>query len=127
MPSYANSTPEQLRKRLHEVESQLEKQEPELFAEMVLLRRLLAASADGGNLFNGIRSLIGAIEICLQTTGNFMTREEIFEMLSRGGFALKPNTGKYLVNDSIYYHVNKSGRLVERDEKIGLKKWHKRK
>jgi hypothetical protein len=126
MPSYANSTPEQLRARLHEVESELETAEPALFAEMQLLRRLLKAAEENTGLLEGIRSVIDAIEICLKTTGAMMTKQELVDMMSKGGFNLKPKTGKYLVADALNYHSKKSGRIVRKDDKFGLASWGSR-
>jgi hypothetical protein len=125
MPSYAKSTPEQLRKRLDEIERDLESLAPALFAEMKLVQRLLEASKTGpGTIFANVRSVIGAIELCFQIRGQWMTKQEIFDMISEGGFELKPRTGKYLIADSLNYHV-KRGRVARHGDLYGSPDWKK--
>ena len=130
MPSLSKMKPHELRKRLAELTAELQEQVPAQLDEFLLVQRLLSAAENGIEpQFAKVRGVIGAIELCLDLTGDWMTKQQIYEMMVGAGFEMKPETGRYLVSDALKYHVGR-GRIqktipdpASKLEYFGRKDW----
>ena len=121
MPSHSKSSTAQLEKDLENVTQALEAAAPDLYAEMVLLTRLLEARR--GNVENLYRDAGGKKEsviLCLQLAeGEWLTIEQILERMTKGGYPWKASTGRGLLNDGLNYYV-KIGEVLRRGDLYGL-------
>lgn len=129
MPTYAKSTKTQLRKRLAEVIRDLSAASPEgpaLVEEMQLIQRLLEAQEHGTeHMFSKVRSIVNAIELCFDLQNDWISKQEIFDMILKGGYPIKPETGKGLIRDTLNYHTG-TGRIATKGELYGKPEWLKR-
>jgi hypothetical protein len=121
MPIYSKSTPTQLRKRLQELNEELEARSPELVAEIRLVESLLKAQQSPQA--NTYASAVGpweAIDLCLNLMGDFkLTKKEIKKTILDGGYlAAKPKAAGGLINDSLNHHIEK-GRLSLKGDLVG--------
>ena len=126
MPPLEKLSDLELRKRLLDVERALA-DESTLFAEYKLIQRLLDSRELGGRpVYSGVMSVIDAIELCWEIKDSPMTRQELFEELTLGGFPLQPNTGRRLITNTLTYYVG-TGRVARHGEKFGKPIWPKSK
>jgi hypothetical protein len=122
MPSYSESTPLQLRKRLNQLIAAQEAATPELTAEIRLVRSLLAAKEDGhsGQVYSASRTPRDAIELCLNLSGDFaLTKREMVKAIIGGGYqGPKPEATYQLIGDSIRNQL-RAGYLIEQGGVVG--------
>jgi len=121
MPSYARSTPEILRRRLQELQEELEATAPALVAEIRLVEGLLKAIDTGPmSMYASARNPWDAIETCLKTSGDFtLNKKQIIQAILAGGYIIPtPKRARGLLNDSLNFHIRKN-RLMLKDDLVG--------
>jgi hypothetical protein len=122
MPTYSKSTPAQLRRRLQELEEELELACPTLVAEINLVRGLLKVADEGSaKTYASASGPKAAIDLCLDLSGDFtLTKREIIaEILAGGYMAAKPKAARGLVNDSLNHHIKKGLLHLDSKERVG--------
>jgi hypothetical protein len=113
-----------MRRRLQEVDEELERRNPALMKEKKSLESTLASmELDTDLIYSNANAPWDAIIKCLDLVGDFkLTKTEIIGEIMKGGYqAAVPKKARGLLNDSINYHVKK-GLLILRDELIGRPK-----
>jgi hypothetical protein len=128
MPIYSQMTDVQLRKRLIDLDAELEAREPEIMAEKRLIGRILSARGeeDRGRTYTSAKTPWDAINLCLSLSGNFvLTKKEMVDAIVSGGYlGPRPKAARALINDSVSYHL-REGNLVFKGDKVGLPKHEK--
>jgi hypothetical protein len=112
-----------LEKQHAQVLSELEAIAPELVKKMLLLDVMIRAAKHGmDKTYAGSRGMISAIELCLNLHEAWMSKDQITNALTAGGYPLAEGTGRMLVGDAVKYH-GKTGRLIRKGELVGLPEW----
>jgi hypothetical protein len=124
MPSYPKTTHELLRRRLQEIEEELERQAPALTKERHAILRALDSLVTDANLrYNTVTSPWEAISRVLDDKGDWkISKKDIIGEIMAGGYqASAPKKARGLLNDSLNHHIKK-GFLSLRGELVGRPK-----
>lgn len=115
----------ELQQSLADLNAQLERKEPELTAEIRLVRVLLESKSKNQSplTFASCRTPSDAIDLALDLNGDFkLTKADLVTQIVEGGYLTKkPGAARGLINVSFNHHI-KTGNLVERSGKIGRPK-----
>jgi hypothetical protein len=100
------ATPLQLKKRIEVIEREIGSRCPTLWGEReLLIKRLEALEHGEQHIFAKMKKPHEAIMLCLDLRDHAMTVDEVFQMMQRGGFPMKPLSGRGTLNDLMRYHA----------------------
>lgn len=124
MPTYSSMSRFQLKKRLQELQQQLEAAAPSLVSEMKEVENQMAlreaAEVPKTQTFADCVGPQAAVERCLDLYGDFtMSKKQIISCVLNGGYlAAKPKSAHGLINDSLNNQIRK-GRYTLKRELVG--------
>lgn len=128
MKTYTQSSLMDLEERLSQLDREIEAATPELSAERRFVASLIAkakARQSDKPSFAKAKGMIEAIQTCLEYTGEWMTRQQIGDMLVAGDYPLEPATAKGLLRQALRYHSELAPQknLKKVGEQYGLTDW----
>jgi hypothetical protein len=120
----AKTTQELLRRRLQEIDAQLELLAPALVKERQRIENVLESFAHDSDLaYSRFTSPWEAISQALDLKGDYkLTKKEVIDEIMGGGYqAASPRKARGLLNDSLNHHI-KRGFLSLRSDLVGRPK-----
>lgn len=129
MSTLSKSSVATLERKLAKIEQQLRELDADLFEEMQFIRRLIDQKRSGStNEFSDVKTPRAAIERVLTDAGRWMTKGEIVQRLTEGGF-ITTEAERWNINTLLNYHT-KPGKTYLRhgdgegwDMLVGKKDW----